>query len=112
MEFFSKIFGLKNKPKFVTMKTEFGETVTLNLDNKFHRDQYEFYVRKSETIKKVYDSSIIGDTLEVAREKVKPIIVRVIKRDDGEELYEQSYCNGRCNVGIRNGIITEILHFG
>lgn len=80
-----------------------------------HRnDTKEFEKTRIKNAKMVLREDIIGTELSIAQTKLPNCIIRVVNLDEnGKELCEQDYCNGRCNVLIdEQNNITKITSFG
>jgi REP element-mobilizing transposase RayT len=64
------------------------------------------------TINTIKNANIIGDTLYVARDKVKLLDICPYKIDGKKIIPLQSYNSNRCFVEINKNIITKIKFFG
>jgi hypothetical protein len=84
-----------------------------NESNRSHDESIkEFENVRRITIKTILDAKIIGDTLSVARDKVKSLIICPYEIDGVIVGHEQVYMNNRCNVAINDNIITKVISFG
>jgi hypothetical protein len=75
--------------------------------------EQKFEKTRIKNSKIVLAANIIGMHIEDARKKIPKTIICVVKiGENGEELCEQDYCNGRVNVLINErNIITKIMSF-
>jgi hypothetical protein len=84
-----------------------------NESNRSHDEfQKRFQNERRINIKTILDAKIVGDTLSVARDKVKALIICPCEIDDENVFCEQSCKSNRCNVVIKRNVITKIKSFG
>ena len=72
--------------------------------NQLDTSMTDFENQRMKTEKTISDANIIGDTLSVAKDKVKPISIRIM----GNAITDD-YASCRCNVIIHNNKITKII---